>query len=200
MSDITQSKLTIISHQSMPHPGTLEGTPAAVATFLSGQIIVKIANTETTANATGVMVEIMGSLDASGDDAWFTLGQFDGSTIAAETEAMTATEPVAETVLACASTTNFVVRDNIYVQDASVVVDGEWHKIVKVNTNASVVIAYGLTNQKDSSDFLWTEADIFTFYVNCEGLARVNVLVIHEAATGSNLHVLVEGLFATDIE
>lgn len=201
MADITQSATqTIISHQALTHPNMLEGTPVAVATYLSGVITVRIANVETTANATGVMVWIQGSFETSGDDAWFDLVTFDGSTTAAETEAMTATEPVAETVMACASTTNLTVSDLIYLQDASVVADSEWHKIVKVVTNTSITIAYGLANEKDSSDFIWTEADVFTAWINCEGLKRVNVLVIHEAATGANLHVLADGVFATDIE
>lgn len=201
MSDITQSATqTIISHQALTHPNMLEGTPVAVATYLSGVITVRIANVETTANATGVMVWVQGSFETTGDDAWFDLVTFSGTTVAAETEAMTATEPVAETVMACASTTNLVVGDLIYLQDASVVADGEWHKIVKVVTNTSITIDYGLAVQKDSSDFIWTSADIFVAQINCEGLKRVNVLVVHEAATGSNLHVLADAVFATDIE
>jgi hypothetical protein len=201
MTDITQSATqTFISHQSLTHPNMLEGTPVAVASYLSGVITVKVANVETTANATGAMVWIQGSFETSGDDAWFDLMTFEGSTTAAETEALTATEPIGETVLAMASTTNLTVGDVIYVQDAGVVADGEWHKIVKVTTNTSITIDYGLAVAKDSSDAVWTEADIYTAYINCEGLKRVNVLVVHEAATGSNLHVLAEGVFATDIE
>lgn len=200
MADITQAKATFISHQALAHAGMLEGTPAAVATYLEGTITIKVANVETTANAEGVRAWIQGSFETSGDDAWFDLITLDGTKTAAETEAMTATEPAAETVLACASTTNLVVGDWIYVQDASVVADGEWHKIVAVDTNASITIAYGLANEKDSSDFIWTEADVWTLHIKCEGLKRINVLVVHEAATGSNLHVLAEGVFATDIE
>jgi hypothetical protein len=201
MADYTQSATqTIIAHSALTHPAMLEGTPVAVATYLSGVITVKVANVEVTANATGVMVWIQGSFETTGDDAWFDLITFSGSTTAAETEAMTATEPVAETSIACASTTNLTVGDWIYLQDASVVADGEWHKIVKVVTNTSITIDYGLAVQKDSSDFIWTEADVWTAHINCEGLKRVNVLVVHEAATGSNLHVLAEGVFATDIE
>lgn len=201
MADYTQSATqTIISHQALTHPSMLEGTPVAVATYLSGVITVRIANVEVTANVTGVMVWIQGSFETTGDDAWFNLITFSGGTTAAETEALTATEPVAETVIACASTTNLVVGDLIYIQDASVVADGEWHRIVKVVTNTSITIDYGLAVQKDSSDFIWTEADIFTAHIDCSGLKRVNVLVVHEAATGSNLHVLAEGVFAMDIE
>ena len=54
MTDITQSATqTFISHQSLTHPNMLEGTPVAVASYLSGVITVKVANVETTANATG---------------------------------------------------------------------------------------------------------------------------------------------------
>lgn len=202
MADLTQSATqTILSHQSLPHPSMVEGTPVAVATYLSGTITIKIANIETTANATGVMVWIQGSFETSGDDAWFDLATFEGSTTVAETEALTATEPIAETVIACASTTNLIVGDWIYIQDASVVTDGEWHKIVKVVTNTSITIDYGLAVQKDSSDFIWTEADIWTLHIaDLGGLKRVNVLIVHEAATGANIHVLAEGVFATDIE
>lgn len=201
MSDITQSATqTIISHQALTHPAMLEGTPVACATYLSGVITVKVANVETTANATGVMVWIQGSFETSGDDAWFDLVTFDGTTTAAETEAMTATEPVAEVTLAVASTTNLTVGDWIYVQDTGTLANSEWHKIVKVTTNTSITIAYGLANEKDNADVIWTEADVFSAYINCEGLKRVNVLVVHEAATGSNLEVLAEGVFATDVE
>lgn len=201
MSDITQSATqTIISHQALTHAGMIEGTPVAVASFLSGVITVRIANVETTANATGVMVWIQGSFESTGDDAWFDIATFQGGTTAAESEAMTATEPVTETTLAVASTTNLTVGDWIYIQDTTTVADGEWHKITKVTLNTSIGIDYGLAVQKDSADVIFTEADIFTLYVNCEGLLRINVLVVHEAATGSNIHVLADGIFATDIE
>ena len=201
MANITQSAThTFLSHQLLTHPGMLEGTPDVVATYLSGVITVKIGNIEATANATGPAVIIQGSFETSGDDAWFDLIEFTGSTTVAEVEALTATEPVAETAIACASTTNLVVGGWVYICDASVVADGEWHRIVSVDTNVSITIAYGLANQKDSSDSIYTETDIFTAHINCEGLKRINVLVVHEAATGSNLHVLAEGVFATDIE
>ena len=201
MADPTQSATqTIIAHSALTHPAMLEGTPVACATWISGVITVKVASVEATANATGAAVIVQGSFETTGDDAWFDLLEFTGSTTVPETEAMTATEPEAETVIACASTTNLVVGDRIYLQDASVVADGEWHRIVSVATNASITIDYGLAVQKDSSDVIWTEADIWVCHVDCTGLKRLNVLVVHEAATGANLHVLAEGVFFTDLE
>lgn len=201
MADITQSATqTIITHALLTHPAMIEGTPVAIATWLSCVITAKIANIEATANATGPKVIVQGSFEATGDEAWFTLAEFTGSTTVAELENMTATEPVGETAIACASTANLVVHDIVYIKDASVVGAGEWHRIVKVTTNTSITIAYGLTTQKDNADNINTEADVFTIYVNCEALKRVNVLVVHESATGSNLHVEVLAVGATDIE
>lgn len=201
MADFTQAKSTILAHQALTHPAMLEGTPVSVAGSLSCRITVRVANVEVTANATGVGIWIMASHDASGDDTWDRIGELIGSTTAAETEAMTATEPVTEMVLAVASTTNLVVGDLIYVQDASVVADGEWHRITKVVTNTSITIDYGLAVEKDSSDFIWTEADEFSFHISdLGGINRINVLVVHEAATGSNVHVLAEVTVATDLE
>lgn len=201
MADYTQSFSTIISHQALTHPGMLEGTPVSVAGALSATVIVRIASVEAIANATGVGVWIQGSQLSSGDDAWAPLQEFVGSTTVPETEALTATEPVTETEIACASTANLLVGSRIYIQDASVVADGEWHRITKVVTNTNIVIDYGLAVEKDSSDFIWTQADIFVFHIaDCGGLSRINVLVVHEAATGANLHVLAEAIVATDIE
>jgi hypothetical protein len=201
MADYTQSATqTIISHQLLTHPAMLEGTPVACATWLSGAITVRLGYIEATANATGVAVVIQGSYETSGDDAWFDLVEFTGSTTVPETEALTATEPVAETVIAVASTANLVVGDWIYVVDVGTLANSEWCRIVKVTANTSVTIAYGLANEKDSSDSLYTEADIFTAQIDCAALKRVNVLVVHEAATGSNTHVLADAVFATDIE
>jgi hypothetical protein len=200
MADFTQSNSTIISHQSLTHPGIIEGTPVAVTGYISGTIFIKVANVETTANADGVIVIVQGSPEASGDDQWVNLTKFIGSTTAAETEALTATEPVGETVLAMASTTNLVVDDIIYVEDASVVADGEWHVITNVTTNTSIEIDYGLAVQKDSLDFVYTEANVWKYFVDCSNLARINVLIIHRAATGSDIHVEAVARFATAFE
>ena len=202
MADYTQSATaTIIAHQALTHPAMLEGTPVACATYLNGVITVRIASVEATANATGVMVWIQGSFETAGDDAWWNLATFRGSTVVPETEALTGGgEPQGETVIVCASTANLLVEDYIYLQDASVVADGEWHYITKVTTNASITIDYGLAVAKDDSDFIWTEADVFVCNLqDLGGLKRINVLVVHESATGSNLHVLAEGVFATAI-
>ena len=203
MADFTQSKSTIISHQAVTNPQSVEGTAVSVAASLSGLIVCKHAYIEAV-DPGGIepSFHIMGSVDGSGDENWFpivTLKATDPGAAPA-TEAMTATEGVGETVLACASTTGFAVGDDIYVQDAGTEADSEWHKVDLIVTNTSVDIFMGLTNAKDSSDFLWGSAQIFRIPLDFSGLSRVIVHYSNEGASAPNTAVLVELLQATDLE
>ena len=203
MADFTQAKSTIISHQAVTNPASVEGTAVSVAASISGLIICRHAYVESVDSTDDTPVfDVMGSVDASGDEGWFKIVSFKcvDTTATIITEAMTATEPTAETSLACASTTGFNSGDEIYVQDASVVTDGEWHLIESVVANTSVEIFYGLTTGKDSADVMWGHAQTFRISLDLSGLSRVNVVYRNEFATGTNTHVLVELLQSTDIE
>ena len=198
MADFTQAKSTTLSHQAVTHPNSIEGTEVNVATFLECLVVMKHALIEATANTNPGTFRIFGSLDASGDDAWFHIMDIDVTTATAATEAMTATEPIAETVLAVASTTGFVAKDNIYVQDTSVEADSEWHTIDKIVANTSIDIMLGLTTQKDSADVIWGSAQTFKFPFG--SLGHINVYYSNEGASAPNTAVLVEVLVDTDLE
>lgn len=201
MSDFTQVAHSLLTHAALTHPANIIGTPQSVASYLSGDIYVWVANVEVTANAAGAGVFILGTYNGSDDEDWHVLREFLGTTTAAETEAMTATEPVGETVMAVASTTNLVVGGTIYLQDVGAIGDGEWAQIVAVVTNTSVTLMHGLGTEKDNSDFIWSQAERFHHHIsNAGGLSRVAVVIVHQAATGSNLHVKAESLWASDIE
>lgn len=200
MADNTQAKSTIIAHAAVTHPNSIEGTAVSVATALKGTIILKHALLEATANTNPGTFRIYTSIDASGDDAWNHLMDIDVSDATAATEAMTATEPIAETVLAVASTTGFAAKDNIYVQDAGTLADSEWHSTNKIVSNTSIDIFMGLTNAKDSSDFIWGSAQQFHVPLDFSGLSRIIVHFSHEGSTGANVHVLVEVNVTTDFE
>lgn len=202
MADITQSAtpVSLLDHQEITHAGNVLGTAADVSSWLSALITVWLANIETTANATAVSVKIQGSQVASGDAEWFDLVTFTGSTTAAETEVLTATEPVGETVLAMASTTNLAVGDIVYIKDDTSVATSEWHEIVAVAANTSITIADGLAVEKVADDDVYDQASRFVCPINCEGLKRIRVVVIHQAATGSDIRVKAQMIGATDIE
>lgn len=198
--DFTQAKSTTLSHQSLTHPNSIEGTAVSVATALECLVVMWHALIEATANTNPGTFRIFGSLDPTNDEDWFHIMDIDVSTATAATEAMTATEPIAETVLAVASTTGFVAKDNIYVQDIGVEADSEWHTIDKIVSNTSIDIMMGLTAQKDSADVIWGSAQQFRVALNCAGLSRIRVDFSHEGATGANCAVKAEINVATDIE
>ncbi|MBE3134862.1 MAG: hypothetical protein IMZ55_15450 [Acidobacteria bacterium] len=200
MSDYTQSATQeLLAHQEITHPGNVFGASIDCTTWLSAQITGWLANIETTANATGVAFIVQGSIETSGND-WIDLVRFTGSTTAAEAEALTATEPIGETVLALAATANLVVGGLIYILDHTSVAASEWAEIVAVATNASITIMDGLIVAKVADDDVYTQAQRFSALVLCDGLKRLRAGVVHQAATGSDIRVKCTAVGATDIE
>lgn len=200
MADFTQSATQdLLAHQEITHPANVVGTAVDCSTWLTVQITAYIANIETTANATGASFIIQGSIETSGND-WVDLVRFTGSTTAAETEVLTATEPIGETVLAMASTTNLVVGDYIYIKDDTSVATSEWHEIVALVANTSITIMDGLAVEKVADDDVYDQAQRFSALVMCDGLKRIRACVVHQSATGSDLRVKCAAVAATDIE
>lgn len=200
MADFTQAKSTLIAHALVTHPNSIEGTPVSVANSLSGLLTMWHALVEETANTNPGTFRIFGSHDSSGDDAWYHILDIDVTTATPATEALTATEPIAETVLAMASTTGLAAKDNVYVQDAGVLGNSEWHSLDVIDPNVSAAIMMGLANQKDSSDFIWGSAQEFNIPMNFDGVSRIRVDFSHEGGTGADVHVKAEVTVATDLE
>jgi hypothetical protein len=209
MADFTQAEVTLLPHQAITHPGNVIGDTVSgdtegafnVASYVGGIVTIYVANVETTANATGVAARLMWSGEANGKD-FRQYQEWIGSTTAAETEALSDAggEPGGETVLAVASTTNLAVGDWIYIRDDDSVAGGEWRRIVAVTTNTSVTIDTGLTAAKVQNDDIFDQAQVFPIPVQLEGVKRLRVDIVHQAATGSDIHVKALGTFATDIE
>jgi hypothetical protein len=213
MADYTTSGPTsVLAHAVVIHPDSREGSPHSLtAGYLAAVITMWHAFVEAAANTNPGRFSIYGAYGADADD-WIHLADFEVTTATPGTEAMTATEPAGEKVLACASTTGFTARNNIYVQDTnagsptgttgalgSPETLSEWHRVDKIVSNTSVDIMVGLANQKDSSDVLWTDAEYFKFNVP-PGYSRVRVDFSHEGAAGANVHVKAEIIEITDIE
>lgn len=165
------------------------GVEIDVANDLGVSGVLEHAYVEVTANASPASFYIMANPFDSGDEGWYTLLQFDTSTTAAPTEVLSGAEAAAQTVLEVASTTGFAVGDTIYVQDATVN-NGEWHRIIRIVTNASITIAHGLADAKAGTDTIWGEAEQFPFEFDVSNYKRLKVDYNNEtAATGSNTHI-----------
>lgn len=203
MVDFTQSEVTLLSHQLITHAAdgvAVTGTAQAVASWIEGTVTVWHSNIEITANATGVSYILEGSFKSSGDLFWFPLVEFVSSTTAVALEALTATEPIAEKVIAVASTTGISSNQLIYIKDGTTLANSEWHRSASFVANTSVTMYDGMTVQKDSGDTMYFDAEIFSTSINLSGVSRVRMLANHPAATGSDIHFKSTMLAATDIE
>jgi hypothetical protein len=187
---------SLLTHQAVTHPDTVKGSATDVATKIGATVFLFHSavgstgtNTTAEANTNPGIFRIEGSASASGDEDWVPLYQVVATVSTADVEAMTATEPSGETVLACASTTGFVAGDVLYIQDTGTVGDSEWARCQEVVSNTSINLVDGLTNGKDSSDIIWNDADIWAIYIDLSAITRVRVVFQHEGAAGANCHV-----------
>jgi len=181
--------IAILAHQAVTHPATVVGSAQDVSTKLAATILLYHASVEAAANTNPgkFLVQVSGS--ASGNEDWVTIYQYDATISTADTEAMTATEPVAETVLVVAATAGFIANDILYIQDTTTAADSEWGRCQEIVTDTSINLVDGLTTEKDSSDVIWNDADLFTCQIDLTAITRVRVVFQHEGAAGANCHI-----------
>lgn len=184
-----------MAHQAVTHPATVVGSAQDVTTKLAATIILFHASVEAAANTNPGKFLVQASGASSGNEDWATVYEFDATISTADTEAMTATEPAAETVLVVAATAGFVANDILYIQDTTVVADGEWGRCQEIVTDTSINLIDGLTTEKDSADVIWNDSDIFICQLDLTATGRVRVVFQHEGAAGANCHV--KGLMVT---
>ena len=188
MADVTQAESVLLAHAALTHPGSKVSDAAiSVTGDIGAMVYLNHANVEVTANATGVSYLVELNAESSNDEHWHTVDEIVTDTVAAVTEALTATEPVGEVVLAVASTTGISIDDQIYIINTTLA-SSEWARVDDVVTDTSVTILYGLTTEQTAAaSDIWTQAERHTSYVNLTGVNRLRGSVVHRAATGSNI-------------
>ena len=196
MANISKTQgIAILAHQAVTHPNTVVGSAQDVTTKLAATIMLFHASVEAAANTNPGKFLIQVSGSASGNEDWVTVLVFDATISTADTEAMTATEPAAETVLVVAATAGFVSNDIVYIQDTTTPADSEWGRCQEIVTDTSINLVDGLTNEKDSADVIWNDADIFVATLDLTAIGRVRTVFQHEGAAGVNCHI--KGLMIT---
>lgn len=180
---------SLLTHQAVTHPDTVRGSAVDVSTKIGATVFIYHASVEAAANTNPGVFRIEGSAVASGDEDWTPLYQMTATVSTADTEAMTATEPAGETVLACASTTGFLAYDLLYIQDTTTLADSEWARCQEIVTNTSINLVDGLTTGKDNADVIWNDADMWAIYIDLSAITRIRVVFQHEGTTGANCHV-----------
>ncbi len=195
MATITPSKtdsVTVLAHQVATHPVSIVGSAIDCRTKRAAIIHLYHGYIEAAAdtNPGSFLVQVRPDAgDGSVNEHWITIAEYTTKGTTPDTEAMTATEPVAETVMAVASTTGFAIRDLLYIQDTGTLADSEWAELRSFVTNTSITLYDGLTTQKDSSDVIWNDASKFVCALDLNGMESFRVIWTHEGAAGANAHV-----------
>lgn len=190
MASITKTAdIEVLAHQAVTHPDTVKGSAQDVSTKLSASIYMFHAAVEATANTNAGQFIVQCSASASGNEDWVHVAIFTANATTADTEAMTATEPIGETVLAVASTTGFAQSDLLYIQDTGTLANSEWARCQEIVSNTSINLVDGLTVQKDNADVIWNDANVFCCQLDLTSVTRLRVIFQHEGSTGANCHV-----------
>jgi hypothetical protein len=199
MATISKSYAEALAHQAVTHPATVVGSALDVSTKLALTLALFHASVEAMANTNPgkFLVQVSGA--TSGNEDWVTVAEFDATISTADTEAMTASEPQGETALAVAATAGFASEDKLYIQDSSVVADGEWGLCREIVTNTTIDLVDGLTNAKDNADVIWNDADIWTCQLDLTAVGRVRVVFQSEGATSVNCHIKAMAIYGDSI-
>lgn len=189
---VKTDSVEVLSHQAATHPTTIVGSAIDCRTKRGATVFLYHGYVEATAdtNPGKFLVQVRPDAgDGTATEHWITVVELAAKGTTPDTEAMTATEPVAETTLAVASTSGFAVEDELYIQDTGTLADSEWAKCKTLVTNTNIQLVDGLTNQKDSADVIWNDASKWIVPIDLNGVESFRVVWIHEGATGANGHI-----------
>lgn len=195
MATITPNKtdsVDVLTHQAATHPITIVGSAIDARTKRAATLFLYHGYVEATADTNPGKFKVQIRPDAgdgSVHEHWITVLELPAKGTTPDTEAMTATEPAGETVLAVASTTGFVAEDLLYVQDTGTLANSEWAECQEIVSNTSINLVDGLTTQKDNADVIWNDASKFIVSLDLNGVESFRVIWMHEGATGANGHV-----------
>ncbi len=184
----TKSKEIIIALQAVTHPGTVKSTQVDVSGKFSCVVYLYHALVEAVANTNPGIFKVQTNPSTTDED-WVDAYTAQVTDATPATEALTATEAIGSTVIDVASTTGFAALDDVFMQDSGTVADGEFATVEQIVANTSVDLVHGLTRAKDSADFIWGSAQKFTVPVNLDGVSQLQVVFMHEGATGANAQV-----------
>ena len=182
----------MLAHQTAVHPVTIVGSAVSCVTKRAATLHLYHAYVEAAADTNPGKFLVQVRPDPGGgtvNEHWITVAEFAARGTTPDTEAMTATEPIGETVLACASTTGFVAEDLLYIQDTTTLADSEWNLCQEIVTNTSINLLDGLVTQKDSADVIWNDASKFVCQLDLNSVESFRVVWMHEGAAGANGHV-----------
>lgn len=192
MGQIKKAKLvTVLTHQAATHPTTIVGDPIDCTLASRAIIYLYHGYVEATAdtNSGSFLIQLRPEAASSSvKENWLTHTTKTCGTTTPDTEAMTATEPAGETVLACASTTGFAVGDKLYIQNATLATS-EWALLRKFTADTSITLVDGLTRAQASGSVIWNDSNLWVVELDVTAVDAFRVVFHHEGATGANGHI-----------
>ena len=197
MATVTPNKtdsVDVLTHQTAVHPCTIKGSAIDCRTKRAAAISLFHAYTEATAdtNPGRFLVQVRPDPgEGTVNEHWVTVLELTARGTTPDTEAMTATEPIGETVLACASTTGFTTADpdaQLYIQNTTLA-DSEWAQLSSFVANTSITLIDGLTTQQTNTSVIWNDASRWQVYLDLNAMESFRVVWIHQGTTGANGHV-----------
>lgn len=158
---------------------------------VSGMFSIKVyiqhaLTTDAVENADGVFIFEGASETGTSNEDWGELYRVPMVTGTPNTEALTATEPIGETVIAVASTTGLYTNDGtrwMLLKDNTLAAS-EMIKVVSAVSNTSVTIQDGLTAEHTSADVLWDIANSRAYYVDVYQEDRFRVIIDNTLDSG----------------
>jgi len=154
-----------------------------VGTKFSATVYIHFGRRATTALTAGMTFRFEASSKSSGDGHWYPLATWTTQIATSETEAATGTNSAGQKVIGCASTTNLVAGDSIYI-DNTTVLNGEFHRIKSISAGASVTVEDNLTNAQNSgAATIFDQAEFFSATFDLTSILRLR-LVADGSGTG----------------
>ena len=197
MADFLRSdSLVFIPHQQVTRPGSVIGSEVAFATRLSLQIVCYHAPVDAVANTEPGNFLIQSNPSAAPDNQdWATVARFAADTGLPQSEPIGAVVNPGDTLIPVTDTTGFTAGDPVYIRDFSVVTDGEWGRIRRVQTGLNMTMTDGVANAHDTLDTIFTQAEAFVFEAQLYVPSRWRVIFEYESSAGpSDVHIKATGV------
>ena len=186
---------TLLTLQNVTHPDHKIGTPISVAG--AHEIYVWIAHALIeggAANSDPQKVRIEGTNQSAVND-WYDLDVWTASNATPFSKAFTAIEPVNETEIAVVDTTNFAIRDLVYIQHGTDINQSEWHVVEALLTTPNrLQISEGLSNEQPATSAIWKPGELVLRRVDLRGVERVRVTYDSLGSSARNSAVKVMGV------
>jgi len=186
------NSIVVLAHQAVTHPVTVVGSSIDVVTKRSVTIFLYHGYVEAVADTDPgrFIIQLRPNPGAgSENEDWVDGPEYVVRGTTPDSEAISGTEAIGQTVIEVASTTGFAALDQLYIQDTGVITDGEWAKCLRFVAGVSIDLMDGLTVAKDSSDIIFNDAIEFISPLNVTAIESYRVIWSHEGATGANGHI-----------